>query len=210
MIGDIADAIRTGLQAKAADYDLEQAVHGLDSLDELCIHAILWESLHSVGFGTYQEQRYPSDRKRRRKSEGKRCDIVLTHDAKPILDPSAQATLFEPPDAVALSDAFWLEVKVVSQHSEDGPNQRYTSALLEPVRRDVSKLAKDRDILHAGVLLVLCVADEQTGIHDLNVWHEQAINKGIPVGFPAKRSFAISNRIGNAICMIAVFPVHHL
>ncbi|MFG0252509.1 MAG: hypothetical protein ACF8NJ_06510, partial [Phycisphaerales bacterium JB038] len=145
-IADIADALAQGLRAAAEECDREQSVRGLDNLDELELHPLLQRALLAADYGIHNEQRYPGDRHKRKLSEGERCDLVLTPDGRALDAPAAQGTLFAAPDPVSLDEAFWLEVKVVAQWKEDGPNPRYTSELLEPVRRDVRKLAKDRGV----------------------------------------------------------------
>src|SRR5262245_61923754 len=122
-VSDIADAIEAGLRRACAKCDAEQAVYGLDCLDEVAIHPAIEHSLKNAGFGVHREQRYPADRRKRSRSEGERCDFVLTPDGRPLAQPDAAGTLFDPSDALDLSDAFWLEVKVVNQFTSEGPNR---------------------------------------------------------------------------------------
>jgi hypothetical protein len=206
----IADAIAAGLRDRAAALDLEQALLGIDALDELAMHPLIADSLQSAGFGVFREQRYPIDRVRTRESEGERCDVVLTPDGRPLRAPDRLPTLFDPPDAIPLDEAFWLEVKVVSQFTSEGPNRNYSSQLLSTVRQDIAKLAKEPGILHAGLLIVLFVASEEVADHDLGIWQDRCLQRSLPIGSPARCSFAITDRIGNATCCIALFPVRHL
>ena len=69
---DIADALEAGLVAAAQRLDDEQAVYGLDASNELELHPRLAEAIASAGYGVHREQRYPSDRKKRKESEGER------------------------------------------------------------------------------------------------------------------------------------------
>jgi hypothetical protein len=81
----IADLVARGLEDHAQALDAEQAVYGLDALNEIRLHAIVREALraehppHPDGprFGVLGEQRFPGDRLRAKRSEGERCDIVL-------------------------------------------------------------------------------------------------------------------------------------
>ena len=203
----IADAATAGLVAEARRLDTEQAVHGLDALDELRVHPIIAGGLEAAGFGVHLEQRYPSDRSIRNHSEGERCDLVLTPDGRPLAAPDREPTLFDPPDAVALSDAFWLEVKVVGQFTTEGPNPKYSSALLSTAPRDVSKLSRDRRITHAGLLIVLFGSDTEVVDHDFDACLSRFLDRRLPVGIPVRRSFSISARIGNGICACALLPV---
>jgi len=209
LLPDIADAIAHGLGTEAARLDEEHAVYGLDALDELSLHPHLAAALTGGGYGAHREQRYPADRFRRVESEGERCDFVLTPDRRPLAAPGAAPTLFDPPDAVELEDAFWMEVKVVSQFTTEGPNANYASQLSSGVRRDVTKLSKDHSILHAGLLIVLWSAGPEIAGHDLNLWHMRCLQRGLPIGVPSVRTLAMTDRLGNAAAAIALHPIHH-
>ncbi|MFW5653676.1 MAG: hypothetical protein ACOC0P_06480 [Planctomycetota bacterium] len=210
-IGDLADAVAEGLARASAAVEEEQAVRGIDALDELELHPLLHDTFAQAGYGVHPEQRFPRDRRRRNKrSEGERCDIVLTPDGRPLAEEAALTTLFTPAGAVDLPDAFWLEVKTTGQFIEGGPNHRYAAELQQPVRRDVRKLAADPEILHAGVLLVLFAALEEIARQDLSTWQSKCLANGLPVGTPAIRTIPVGDRLGNTCAVIAVFPVHHL
>lgn len=204
---DLADAVAEGLLARAHEDDLEQAVYGFDALNELELHPLIQRSLLAAGYGVWPEQRYPSDWGRSKKSEGQRCDIVLTPDARPLRNPQVKDTLFDTPDAVDAEQAYWLEVKTVAQHETGGPFRRYSAELFSPVTADVKKLWEDGVIRHAGLLLVLFTESKTVADHDIAAWHERCLEKGIPAGAPASRGFAINDRIGNAWCAAAVFGV---
>jgi hypothetical protein len=209
---DIADAVAGGLMRRAAADDAEQAVYSIDALDELGLHPILHESLRAGGYGVWPEQRYPSDRApRRSKSQGQRCDVVLTREVEQTLvDPDAEQTLFAPPDSLPLEAAFWLEIKTVSQFTTEGPFAHYGKEMLNPVSRDLRKLAADRLIFHAGLLLVLFTADEQTARHDLNAWLLRITRKGYPVAPAAERHHPITDRLGNGHLAVALYAVRRL
>lgn len=210
-VSDIVDAVGEGLVRAARDRDQEQAVYGLDVLDELRLHPLILSSLREAGFGVWPEQRYPSDRTARRsKSIGKRCDVVLTPDGRPLLDPDAERTLFGDEEAVVLEAAYWLEVKTVAQFTVDGPFGRYAAELLSPVSQDIRKLSRDRLIFHAGLLLVLFTADRATAEHDLRAWEIRCLAKGYPVAPPVTRHIPIADRIGNSHLSVAIFPVRRL
>jgi len=210
LLPDIADAVAAGLDSHAAEIDLEQRKSGLDGLDEVSLHPILADACARGGYGVAREQRYPADWKRRRESEGERCDLVLTKDGRPLRIPDAKATLFDEPGAVDLEDGFWLEVKTVAQYTEEGPNVHYSSQLLSTVRYDVTKLSKDETILHAGLLIVLFVADPVVAEHDLGIWQDRCLRRGLPIGAPCLREIPITDRLGNCVCSIALYPVSRL
>lgn len=206
---DIADAVAAGLKRRAAEENLEQVVYGFDSFDELKLHPLIQQSLRDAGYGVFAEQRYPSDWELTKQSEGKRCDVVITHDAAgPALrDPRLRGTLFDTLDAVDPEEAYWLEVKTVGQYTTDGPFKGYSKELLSPVADDVKKLWSDRLIYHAGLLLLLFTESQATAEHDLIAWHRRCLDRGYPVAAPAARGFALTDRIGNAWCAVAVFGV---
>ena len=215
-VSEILDAVSAGLARAAAACDTEQAVYGIDCLDELKLHPLIQSSLRQAGFGVWPEQRYPSVRGargirgRRAKSEGNRCDIVLTPDNRPLCDPDAEATLFSDDDAISLEAAYWLEVKTVSQFTTEGPFARYSAELLSPVSRDIRKLSQDPLIFHAGLLLVLFTADRMTAEHDLAAWETRCLEKGYPVAPPRTHHIPLTDRLGNAHLAIAIVPVRRL
>ena len=205
-IENIASCIEAGLVREASRLELEQAVYGLDSRGEAPLQLQIAEALQAAGHGVYREQRYPAYRSCRRESEGERCDLVLTPNARPLAAPERNPTLFDPTDAVALADAYWMEIKVVAQFTTRGPNPRYSS-LFGPVRRDITKLSKQPGILHAGLLIVLFVEDKKVADHDLRVWTSQCKEHGHRIGRPELRSVAVNDRLGNNFCRLALFPV---
>ncbi len=209
-IADLADALAEGVRALSEALDREQAVRGFDLADEIDLHPALAESLVSAGFGAHRECRFPADRTKRKQSEGERCDLVVTHDGRSLRAPDRAPTLFDPDDAMSLDDAFWMEVKTVSQFRESGPNPTYASQLLSTVRKDVTKLSKDAGILHAGLLLLLFVERDEVADHDLTVWQDRCLERGLPIGAPARRSIPLTDRHGHGVCALALYPVHGL
>ncbi len=209
-VAEIADAVEAGLVGEAERLDAEHAVYGLDAKDEVQLHPLLTNALQEAGYGVHREQRYPADRRRSKRSEGERCDLVLTPDGRALAAPEAAPTLFDPPDAVALEDAYWLEVKAVAQFTCDGPNRNYTSQLLSPARQDVRKLSRHRYTQNAGLLLVLFSQDERVAEHDLAEWLARGLERDLPIGSPSLREFAITDRLGNALCALALYPISHV
>lgn len=209
-LADIADALEVGVKQANSRLDAEHAVYGLDAQEEVELHPVVADALGMAGYGVHREQRYPADRKKRRDREGERCDFVLTPRGLPLRDSLSKATLFEPADAVELDDAFWLEMKVVAQYTIEGANRNYSSQLLSTVRQDVTKLSKDRGILHAGLLIMLFVRDMQVADHDLGIWQERCLNRGLPITAPSIRGVQIADRLGNSVCAMALYGVRHL
>ncbi len=206
----MVEAVRDALADRAASADAEQAVYGIDLLDELTLHPIIQQALSGAGFGVWPEERYPSDRTARNRTEGKRCDIVLTPNDAPLLDPTAERTLFADDDAVPLETAFWLEIKTVAQFTDEGPFKRYSAELLQPVSHDVKKMAGDDLVYHAGLMLILFTADQMTAEHDLLAWERRCLDRGYPAAPPITRAFDLTDRIGNARLSVALFPIRRL
>lgn len=203
----LADAVAAGLARAEADLAAEQAVHGLDIRRELDIHPILHAGLRAAGYGVNPEQRFPRDRVHRRRSQGVRCDLVVTPGGLPLADDTIQPDLFAPRTATPLTDALWLEVKTVAQFHPTGPHRGYAQALQSPVWRDARKLADDPQIRHAGVLLILFTADREVADHDLDVWARGARVRGLPISPREQRHVPIADRIGNRLCTAALVPI---
>jgi len=203
----LADALAAGLQQAAAALELEQAVRGRDAHSELELHPLLHAGLRRAGYGVAAEVRFPRDRGLRRRREGARCDIVVTPEGRPLAVPGAQLGLFAAGNAVALTEAAWLEVTVVAQHREGGPNRGYAGALGRPVSRDIDKLAADPALVHAAVVLIVFTADAAVASHDLDVWATNATLRGLRTSPRAQRSLAIGDRLGNRLCTVAVVPL---
>lgn len=206
----VIDALHAGLETASAEVELEQAVSGLDAKKELALHPILHAALRAASFGVHVEQRFPSERAHRRRSQGARCDIVLTESGRPLEVPTTQQSLFALPDATPLRDAGWLEVKCVAQYHELGPNRAYAHALTHPVWKDVQKLARDEGIEHAAVLLILFTEDEAVAEHDLGVWSSRASLRGLPLWPRLTRAVPIGDRLGNRVCTVALFPIERI
>jgi hypothetical protein len=204
---DIADAVFEGLRRQAEQDDLEQAVYGFDARDELRMHPLIQQALRDAGWGVWPEQRYPDDQLRPRRSEGQRCDLVLTAADLPLRDPRIRGTLFDHQPATDPQDAYWLEIKTVAQFETGGPFPRYSAELLAPVAQDVRKIWADSVIRHGGLLLVLFTQNRACAEHDLAVWHDRCLRRGLPVMPAALRGLAITDRIGNAWCAAAVFGI---
>lgn len=204
---DLADALAEGLRTASAEVELEQAVRGLDSRSELELHPVLHDALRARGYGVTPEVRFPREQLKRRRSEGSRCDMVLTPGGKQLAEAASQLGLFDPRDTFPLEDAAWLEVKVVAQHHESGPHRTYAYALQHPVWKDVNKLAGDPAIRNAAVLLVLFTEDAAVAEHDLGVWASRASLRGLDILPRIVRTVVIGDRLGNRACTIALFPL---
>ena len=207
----VASALAAGLRAEADRLDEEQAVRGLDALDELALHPLLASGLRAGGFGAHPERHYPAGGSKRRKSEGERCDLVVVEPADaPPPETRDDAPLFAP-GATPAHDALWLEVKVAAQHAlaaiGAAPNPRYAGVLTREAVRDAARLAGDPGIRHGAVAVVLFAETAEHAAHDLNVWVSRCLRRGLPVRTPFVEGFGLIDRIGNAWCALALAPV---
>ena len=75
------------------------------------------------------------------------------------------------------------------------------------VREDAAKLARDPGIHHAGLLVIVFAADDRVAAHDLDVALLRALDRGLPLGSPHRRSFPITDRHGNAVCAATLIPL---
>ncbi len=75
----LTDAIAEALKGEEARLGVEQAVHGMDSRDELALHPVLAAGLAAVGLGVSREVEYPHEWKKKaskqREQKKPRVDI---------------------------------------------------------------------------------------------------------------------------------------
>lgn len=204
-------ACSAALRHAAEQRDAEHAPYGVDALDEISLHYVIRSGLSDAGYIALAEQRYPDHRARPRRSDGDRCDITLIRDADAhLLDPLAADTLFGQRGAEP-GDACWIEVKFAHQHSLTdgvaGPSRAYSAQLLSAAIADLRKLARDRVITFAALLLIMFNADEQTAEHDLAAWLGRCLDLDLPIRTPSVERFGITDRIGNSVCTVALVPV---
>lgn len=204
---DIADSLAAGLAGAAEALEQEQSPRGLDSFAETALHPALAAGLAASGFGAHLEQRYPSARDAKWRSQGERCDLVVTADARPLRAIDDEPSLFAPENATPLADALWLEVKTARVFHGEGPNPRYAAELLGAPSEDIVRLGTAPDVRHAMFALVLFARDEADGRAHLSEWERAMRFEGLPIETPRVRSVAIADRIGHSVCMVAVAAV---
>ncbi|GAB5496153.1 MAG: hypothetical protein Phyf2KO_12330 [Phycisphaerales bacterium] len=227
-IDQIADLMAKTIEKENARLRTEDAVLGVDALDETALHPILADGLENAGFGVFRELPFPTPSRRRAKnSERERCDLVLTHEpGLPIVDPvevdkrehELEGTLFEPVKeqtaklkGIDPADALWIELKVCGQYEFIAgvpiPNTAYTTGVVLAPATDIRKLGKERAISHALSALVLFAVDEETARHDLQIAVHKWLDKSLPIRSPAIRVVQIDERIGNAVAAVCLTPV---
>jgi hypothetical protein len=219
----LLDAIAAEFEEREASLIAENAIKGLDSLDELSIHPIVAGAISKLGLGVFREFPFPGSMgKRRKKMERTRCDFVLTRDASlPPGDPIARdiraeakaATLFAespalPEKTTPIDECLFLECKVVGQYvyvdGVPGPNRTYASSLIRAVAGDLKKLGEDEKITFGSVLLIHFTADESVAKHDFTVALHRALDRKVSFRSPLVRHIRVPDRIGNACCTIAL------
>ena len=201
----LADALEAGIARASADVELEQAAHGLDARKEVALHPMLEQALVEGGYDVAREQRYPTDRARSQRTHGRRCDLVVTRGG-PVAVEEPPAELFAQ-RVVPHESALWLEVKVLAQFVVGGPNRTWTSSLMSPPTKDIEKLARETSLAQRGLLLVLFTASVDVAEHDLGIWQDHVLRKGMPLRAEAVRHVPIGDRRGNTVCTAALFSV---
>lgn len=115
---------------------------------------------------------------------------------------AADSTSFADP-----SEALWLEVKVAYQFREGGVRHGgYGAQWRQAVVSDLKKMEAEPLIHEAG--LVLVVFNESAAVlnKDLELFEDVLARKEVLAGFRQVRTVPIQDRIGHAICTIAVWP----
>ena len=210
----------------------EQAVHGLDALDEVALHPLAGEALSAAGFGVLREVVYPGEQAAGiRRSARARCDLVLLPEPGMTLeDPAAEqarldaaiGTLFadaaadlalaaDAPGVVHAADACWLELKSVAQHAfvdgVPGPNRSYADQIVRGPLADLVKLARDPSVWTGASVVLLFCESESVARHDLNAAAHRLLDADLPLGTPEIGGVPIEDRAGNAWCGIGVYPL---
>jgi hypothetical protein len=201
----LADVFRDAIAAAEADLRLEQAVYGLDRLDERGIQALLAERLRP-SYEVAREVHYPSTRGRKLTHRA-RCDLVLAPRGIPLRLDSSPPTLFDPVVMCEPTDALWLEVKVAYQFREGGVRHMgYGTQWRQAVVDDLRKMEAEPLIHEAGLVLVVFNESQTVLDKDLELFEDVLARKEVLAGFRHVRSVPIIERIGHNLCSIAVWP----
>lgn len=201
----LADRLRDAVSAAEADLRLEQAVYGLDRLDERGLQALLADRLTSA-YEVVREVHYPSTRGRKL-SHRARCDLVLAPRGKPLSLDSTPPTLFDPAEVSEPTEALWLEVKVAYQFREGGARHAgYGTQWRQAVVEDLRKMEADPLIREAGLVLVVFNESQNVLEKDVELFEDVLARKEVLAGFRQVRSVPILDRIGHNLCTIAVWP----
>lgn len=212
-LDEIAAIARRTIEARVGALRAAQESLGIDAQSELELHGALADGFLRHGLGVWRESPYPRGAVGKR-SEGERCDLVLTRSAvHGLADPYATGTLFAH-CGVPAGEALWLEVKVIGQHDViDGvgrANPSYGARLLREPASDARKLARDPSIDWAALLVLVFTRDHATAEHDLGVWLERSRAALVPIGTPIVLGIDIPDHIGNGWASVVVARVHRM
>jgi hypothetical protein len=201
---DLADRLRDALQLAEDQFRMEQAVYGLDSLDEVKVHQLLVRGL-SRSYTIQREVHYPTS-VGKRKSARQRCDLVLTPHGRP-LKPEGEPDLFTPPDAVPPELALWLEVKLAAQFRDASTrNTAYGSQWRNGIVDDLKKMEADPRIHEAGLLLLAFTESEEIFAADLQALEALLVTSGVIAGFRHVRTIRLTERMGHRFLSLALWP----
>lgn len=201
----LSDQLQTILARRENELRLEQAVYGIDSLDELQLHALLASGLAN-SYEVAKEVHYPSSAGRKL-SHRNRCDLVLSPKGRPLQLDSRPADLFSPRDVTLPSDALWLEIKVAYQFREGAARHRgYGDQWRNAVVADLKKMEAEALIHEAALLLVVFNESEEVLHKDLELFEMVLAQKEVLAGFRHVRSVPIWDRIGHRFCSVALWP----
>jgi len=201
----VADAIAAVLVAQEAAHRNERAVYGIDSLNELALHALIASGL-TEAYSVAREVHYPSATNPKL-THRQRCDLVLTPVGRPLRIDSKPATLFDPPDQATPSEAMWLELKIAYQFREGGVRHGgYSSQWRNDVVKDLQKIEAEPLIHSAALCLIVFTESSQVVSKDIELFEDVLVRKEVLAGFRAVRHVELWNRIGHEICTVALWP----
>jgi len=204
-LADLADCLQQALTAAEADARLEQAVYGVDSLDELAMHQLLAEKL-SASYDVAREVHYPSS-VGKKLSHRQRCDLVLTPKGLPLRLDSAPPGLFDPVDVCPPEDALWIEVKIACQFRGGGvPHSGYGAQWRQAVVDDLRKMEAEPRIKQAALLLIVFTESQEIVDKDVGLFEDVLVKREVLAGFRQLRGIPIWDRIGHRICTAVLWP----
>lgn len=201
----LADQLGAIVARREADLRAEQAVYGLDVLDEKQLQTVLANGLTDF-CEVAREVHYPSSIGKKL-THRQRCDLVLTTKGRPLKLDREAPMLFDPPNLSAPGDGLWLEVKVACQFREGGaPHGGYGNQWRDAVVDDLRKMETDPLIRDAGLALIVFNESQEVLAKDLELFESVLMCKEVLAGFRQVRTVAILDRIGHRVCSVAVWP----
>jgi hypothetical protein len=205
-LSTVADDFAHVLSRAEAAFRDEQAVYGLDSLDERSIQRVLAEGLLER-YEVAREVHYPSSASASRLSARKRCDIVLSPKSRPLKLEARPAGLFDPVDVTQPEHALWIEVKCAYQYRElgvrhGGYGPQWRNATID----DIRKMDADERIKEAALVLIVFCETSEILQKDLQLFEDIMVRKEVLAGFRQTREIPILERMGHRLCCVALFP----
>lgn len=201
----LADALARVIEAREAELRLEQAVYGLDALDEIPLQTLVAAGLAS-SWAVEREVHYPSTFGRKL-THRPRCDLVLAPTGFPLRLDREPPSLFESPTFTKPEDAFWLEVKRAAQFKmPDVRHKGYGNQWRQAVVKDLQKMEADPLIRHAALLLIVFTESETVVEKDLELFETVLAQKEVLAGFRQVRHVPIVDRIGHKLATVAAWP----
>jgi hypothetical protein len=203
--GHLCDRLADALREKEDSLRLEQAVYGLDAMDELSIVALLAQGL-ARSYSIAREVHYPST-VGRKLTHRPRCDLVLSQLGRPLRLDTSPATLFDPSDPCPPDEAMWLEVKIAYQYGEAGARHKgYGRQWTSAVVADLVKIEHEPMIRDAALALVVFNESQEILNKDLELFETLLAEKQVLAGFRRVRTIPILDRIGHHVCSVALWP----
>ncbi len=212
-IHTLAELMAGLLARREAELALEQAVYGLDYLDEIALQTVLADGL--VGhFSVAREVLYPTNAAKKNKASRQRCDLVLTPKGKPLHVPSDEPPgLFSPAvsgtsdDETPADKALWLEVKIARQfRSLEVVHGGYGSQWRQALVADLQKMESETGICHAALAMVVFNQSREVLDRDLQAMEDVLVLKGVLAGFRQVGTVPISDRMGHRLASVAIWP----
>lgn len=201
----MADRIGDFLRQAEDRIRLEQAVYGLDALEEVRWHPLLEEGLKKH-YEVSREVHHPSSAGSKL-THRRRCDLVLSPKGHPLRLDRSPPTLFDPAEPTEPERALWLEVKVAHQfHSAEQRDARYGSQWQKGIIEDLLKMDREDRIHQAGLLLVVFNESAEVLDKDLELFEVLLAQKEVLAGDRQVRSVGIWDRMGHRVCTAALWP----
>jgi hypothetical protein len=202
---DLVDRLQRAILSAEGELRAEQAVRGLDVLDERAIQSLIAERLGAF-YSVAREVHYPST-VGKKLSHRQRCDVVLTPLGRGLRLDREAPTLFDAPDLASPEEALWLEVKIAYQFREGGVRHGgYGGQWRNAVVEDLRKMEAELRICEAALVLIVFNESAEILEKDLELFEVVLAQKEVLAGFRLVRSVEILERIGHRLCTIAVWP----
>jgi hypothetical protein len=204
-LSTVADVVGDALRDAEAGHRLEQAVYGIDSLDELPLQSLLAAGL-ATRYEVAREIHYPGTAGRK-KSHRQRCDLVLGPKGRPVRLDTAPPDLFTPTDLCEPGEALWLEVKVARQFKLPGVrHSSYGAQWRQKIVDDLRKMEDESLIKEAGLLFVVFCESNEILEKDLQLFEDVLVRKEVLAGFRQVRTTPLLDRMGHTLAAAALWP----